>query len=66
MTMRNTLHSRYDTDILYVSKKEKGRGLASIEDYVDTLIKRFEKYTNKSEKIYERITGARPEEQTYC
>ena len=38
MTMRKALHPRDDVDRLYVSRKEGGRGLASIEDNVDTSI----------------------------
>ena len=36
MTMHKALHPRDDVDRLYVSRKEGGRGLASIEDSVDT------------------------------
>ena len=32
MTMHKALHPRDDVDRLYVSRKEGGRGLASIED----------------------------------
>ena len=32
MTMHKALHPRDDVDTLYVSRKEGGRGLASIED----------------------------------
>ena len=42
MTMHKALHSRDDVDRLYVSRKERGRGLASIEDSVDTSIQRLE------------------------
>ena len=35
MTMHKALHPRDDIDRLYVSKKERGRGLTSIEDSVD-------------------------------
>ena len=35
MTMHKALHPRDDVDRLYVSRKERGRGLASIEDTVD-------------------------------
>ena len=35
MTMHKALHPRNDVDRLYVSRKEGGRGLASIEDSVD-------------------------------
>ena len=35
MTMHKTIHPRDDVDRLFVSRKEGGRGLASIEDTVD-------------------------------
>ena len=47
--MHKALHPRDDVDGLYVSRKEGGRGLASIEDSVDTSIQRFEDYTEKRE-----------------
>ena len=42
MTPHKALRSRDDVDRLYVSRKEEGRGLASIEDSVDALIQRLE------------------------
>ena len=47
MTMHKALHSRDDVDRLYVSRKEGGRGLASIEDSVDASIQRLEDYIQK-------------------
>ena len=47
MTLHKALHSRDCIDWLYVSRKEKGRELASIEDSVDTSIRRFEIYMKK-------------------
>ena len=41
MTMHKALHPRDDRDRLYVSRKEGGRGLASIEDSVDASIQRL-------------------------
>ena len=41
MTMHKALPRRYDIDRLYVSRKEGGRRLTSIEDIVDTLIRRL-------------------------
>ena len=32
--MHKALHSRDDVDVLYVSRKDEGRGLASIEDSI--------------------------------
>ena len=42
--MHNALHPRDDVDRLNASRKEGGRGLASIEDSVDTSIHRLENY----------------------
>ena len=42
MTIYNALHPRDDVDRLYVSRKEEGRGLPSIEDIVDASIRRLE------------------------
>ena len=49
MTMHKALHPRDDVDRLYVSRKEGGRGLASIEDTVDASIQRLEDYREKHE-----------------
>ena len=50
MTMHKALHPRDDVDRLYVSRKEGGRGLASIEDSVEALIQQIEDYTEKHER----------------
>ena len=47
MTMHKTWHPRYDVDRLYKLRKERGRGLAGIEDSVDVTI-RLEDYIEKS------------------
>ena len=47
MIMHKALHPRDDVDRLYVSRKEGGRGLASIEDSVDASIQRLEDYIQK-------------------
>ena len=47
--MHKALYPRDDVDRLYVSRKEGGRGLASIEDSVDTSIQRLEDYIQKHE-----------------
>ena len=47
MTMHKALHPRDDIDRFYVSKKEGGRGLASIEDSIDASIQRLEDYIQK-------------------
>ena len=49
MTMHKELHPRDDVDRLYVSRKEGGSGLASIEDSVDASIQRLEDYIEKHE-----------------
>ena len=49
MTMHQALHPRDDVDRLYISRKEGGKGLASIEDSVDALIQRFEDHIGKHE-----------------
>ena len=50
MTMHKVLHPRDDVDRLYVSRKEGGRGLASIEDTVDASIQRLEDNIEKHER----------------
>ena len=45
--MNKALHTRDDVDRLYVSIKEGGRGLTSIEDSFDALIQRLEDYIQK-------------------
>ena len=50
MTMHKALHHGDDVDRLYVSRKEEGRGLASIEDSVDTSIQRLRDYIEKHER----------------
>ena len=50
MTMHKALPPRDVVDRLYVSKKEGGRGLASIEDTVDTSIQRLEDNIEKHER----------------
>ena len=49
MTMHKVLHPRDDVDRLYVSRKEGGRRLASIEDSGDASIQRLEDYIEKHE-----------------
>ena len=49
MTMHKALHPRDDVDRIYVSRKEGGRGLASIEDSVDASIQRLDYYIEKYE-----------------
>ena len=49
MTMHKALHKKDGIDRLYVSRKEVGRGIATIEDNVDASIRRLEAYIKKSE-----------------
>ena len=44
MTMHKAIHPRDDVDRLYMSRKEGGKGIASIEDSVDPSIQRLEDY----------------------
>ena len=48
ITMQKVLHHRDDVDRLYVSRKEGGRGLTSIEDTVDTSIQRLKRLHRKT------------------
>ena len=48
--MHKVLHPRDNVDRLFVSRKEGGRGLASIEDSVDASIQRIEGYIGKHER----------------
>ena len=47
MTIQKALHPRDDIDRLYVPRKEKGRGLVSIEDYIDASLLGLENYIKK-------------------
>ena len=55
MTMYKALHPRDDVDRLYVSRKEGGRWLASIEDCLDASIRRLEDYIEKHEGLITAI-----------
>ena len=52
MTMHKALHPRDDVDRLYVSRKEGGRGLFSIEDSVDASIQRLRLYTETRRRTH--------------
>ena len=47
--MHKALHRRDDVDRLYVSRKERGRGLASIKVTADASVQRLEDYIEKHE-----------------
>ena len=49
MAMHHTSLTRDDTGRLYVSRKEVGKGLVNIEDYVDALIQGLKKCTKKKQ-----------------
>ena len=44
ITLHKALPARHDVDRLYVSRKEGGRGLVSIDNSVDASIQRLEEY----------------------
>ena len=50
ITMHKALHPSDDVDRLYVSRKERGRGLASVEDSVNASIQRLEDYIGNHEQ----------------
>ena len=55
MTKHKALHPWYYVDRLYVLIKERGRGLANIEDSVDVSTRGFDDYIKKEQrKIYYR------------
>ena len=47
--MHKALHPREDVDRLYISRKDRERGLACIDDNVDALKWRLEDYIGKHE-----------------
>ena len=50
MAMHTVLHPRDDVERLYVPRKEGGRGLACIEDSVETSTQRLKDYIEKHER----------------
>ena len=50
ITTRESLYQRDDIDKLYVSRKERGRGLACLEDSLDSSIRRLVDYIKKSKR----------------
>ena len=57
------MHPRYDADRLYVSRKERGGGLARIEDRVDKSIWRLENDVKKN--IERQITATRNDKKQH-
>ena len=47
MTMCKAFHPIHDVDGEYVSRKEGGRGIASIQDIVDVSMRQIEDYIKK-------------------
>ena len=62
MIMHKALHPRNDVLRLYVSRKEEGRALTSIEDSVDASIQQLENYREKHE--WGLITAIRKDTRT--
>ena len=56
MTMNKALHPRDDKNSLLVSRKQGGRGLASIEDIVNASIRRLKDYIKKSKVGLIKVT----------
>ena len=50
MTIHETLYPRDNIDYLYASRKEGGRGLASIKDCLDASIQGLEDYIEKNKE----------------
>ena len=53
--MHKALHTGDDVERLYISRRERGRGLANIEDSVDASIQRLE---DDIQKHGERLIAA--------
>ena len=50
ITQHKALHSRDNIVIVYVSRKESGRGFEKIKDGVDILIRELKNYIKKSKE----------------
>ena len=50
LTIYGALHPKSDVDILYIPRKEGGRGLISIEDCVELAIRGLKVYVHESEE----------------
>ena len=55
--MHKVLHTWYDVDRLYMSKREGRRGFTNIQDNVNALVQRLEDYIKSAEKDW----SGRPE-----
>ena len=61
MTMHRALHPKSNVDRIYLSRKEGGRGLISIEDTTRTAILGLQKYIQESEEKL-TIAARKPED----
>ena len=59
MMVQKALHPRDDINSLYVSRKERRRGLASIDDNINISMRRNEDYVKKDKKKKRLITAIR-------
>ena len=57
LTIYGALHPKSDVDILYIPRKEEGRGLISIEDCVELAIRGLELHVHGSEERLIQATG---------
>ena len=55
--MHLVLHLYHDTDILYASRKEGGRWLASIEDCMDATNQGIDEYTKEKQRLKQPFTA---------
>ena len=62
-TICGALHPKPDVDRLYIPRKEEGRGLISIENYVELAVRGLEVYVHGSE---ERLIQAARGDMTDC
>ena len=66
MTIKKELLPRDDVERLYVSRREGGRELTSIEDSVDTSIQRLENYFEKCGKRLITVTRNNTNDTRTC
>ena len=53
--MHKALHTKDDIGRLYISRKERERGLASIDDCVDVIIQKLENYAKRLRKDLRKL-----------
>ena len=49
-TIYGGLHPKSDIDRLYIPRKDRGRGLIAVEDFVEFAVRGLEVYVNGSEE----------------